>query len=571
MSRLTNKLVVSVGLLSGLFAVFLFSPPANAITGADWNAGTIASDGVFFDSSSMSIADIQNFLNNKMPNCDTNGTQPYAGTTRAAYGASRGNPAPFTCVRDYVENPNTHQNNANGGAVSGGWGSAQIIKHAADTYNVSPKVLLVLLEKEQGLITDDWPWLIQYRSATGYGCPDTAPCDAEYYGFYNQVMNAASQFRRYATNPGSYRYKAYQTNYIQYNPNAGCGGTNVYVTNQATAGLYNYTPYQPNASALANLYGSGDGCGAYGNRNFWRMFNDWFGDPRAAPVTLTDSPGSVSWGSGRLDVFARGSDGGLWQKWYDVNVAGGWQPWVKFNGSSIHSAPTVSTMGPGRLDVFTKGAGGDLMHYWFGSGAWQNWESLGQPTPSVYLISSPAAVSWANGRIDIFARGSDGGLWQKWYDVNHGGWNAWARVGSNITSAPSVSSWKSERLDLFARGASGELLHYWFQKPQGWGSESLGGNIASNPASASWSEGRLDVFVQGSDGYMWQRWYDSNVAGGFQPWHRFGFGLSSNPSVSSWGPGRLDMFTKGTASDLQHYWFTNLSWSSHWESLNRPL
>jgi hypothetical protein len=75
-------------------------------------------------------------------------------------------------------------------------------------------------------------------------------------------------------------------NYIQYNPNASCGGSNVYIQNQATAGLYNYTPYQPNASAINNLYGSGDSCGAYGNRNFWRMYNDWFGSTQI-PISCT--------------------------------------------------------------------------------------------------------------------------------------------------------------------------------------------------------------------------------------------------------------------------------------------
>ncbi len=294
MSRLTDRMLVGVGILSGLMAMFLFSPPATAVSGSDWNASNIMDDGVFFNPGDMSTTDIQNFLNSKLSTCDTNGSQPYGGSTRAVYGASRGYPAPYTCLKDYVENPSTHQNNANGGSVSGGWTAAQIIKYAADTYSVSPKVLLVLLQKEQSLVTDDWPWTVQYRSATGYGCPDTAPCDAEYYGFYNQVTKAAYQFRRYATYPADYRYKAFQTNYIQYNPNAGCGGTNIGIANQATAGLYNYTPYQPNASALANLYGSGDSCGAYGNRNFWRMYNDWFGSTYVNWNKDDDSDGIIN-------------------------------------------------------------------------------------------------------------------------------------------------------------------------------------------------------------------------------------------------------------------------------------
>jgi hypothetical protein len=55
----------------------------------------------------------------------------------------------------------------------------------------------------------------------------------------------------------------------------------VNIQTQATAGLYNYTPYQPNSAALANLSGTGDSCSAYGNRNFWRYFNDWFGSTYA--------------------------------------------------------------------------------------------------------------------------------------------------------------------------------------------------------------------------------------------------------------------------------------------------
>src|SRR5690606_31054855 len=155
--------------------------------------------------------------------------------------------------------------------------AAQIINDVAKACGINPKVLIVLLQKEQSLVTDDWPWPIQYRSATGYGCPDTAPCDSEYYGFFNQVYMAARQFRRYAINVNLFNYRTRQTNYIQYHPVTACGGSNVFIENQATAGLYNYTPYQPNDAALNNLYGTGNGCSAYGNRNFWRLFIEWFG------------------------------------------------------------------------------------------------------------------------------------------------------------------------------------------------------------------------------------------------------------------------------------------------------
>lgn len=135
----------------------------------------------------MSTNQIQSFLNSKLPSCDTNGTKPYGGTTRANYGTSKGYPPPYTCLKDYSQTIPTVTNSGSDlckGSISGGTKSAsQIINDVAKACQTNPKVLLVLLQKEQSLVTDDWPWSIQYRSATGYGCPDTAPCDSEYYGF----------------------------------------------------------------------------------------------------------------------------------------------------------------------------------------------------------------------------------------------------------------------------------------------------------------------------------------------------------------------------------------------------
>ena len=160
--------------------------------------------------------------------------------------------------------------------------ASRIIWKVAQACGINPQVLLVTLQKERSLITDVAPDAGDYRISMGYGCPDTAPCDAEFFGFYNQVYKAAWQFRQYTQYPEGRRYAIGPT-YIQYNPNTSCGGSTVNIRNQATANLYLYTPYQPNASALANLYGAGDSCGAYGNRNFWVFYNTWFGPTTASP------------------------------------------------------------------------------------------------------------------------------------------------------------------------------------------------------------------------------------------------------------------------------------------------
>ena len=251
---------------------FLATQKADAITGADWKPGRIIDDAVFFNKYSMSVAQIQDFLNAKVPVCAKNHTD-YSPTY----------PGPYTCLKDYQENITTGESNVgrynpDGSPyqVPGGKTAAQIIWDAAQAYTINPQTLIVMLQKEQSLITDDWPLIIQYQKAMGQSCPDTAPCDPAFAGFYRQVSGAAWQIRHYINNPTWFNYRAGVTRYVLYSPDANCGGTNVYIENNATAALYNYTPYQPNAGALSNLYGTAP-CGAYGNRNFWRLFNGWFG------------------------------------------------------------------------------------------------------------------------------------------------------------------------------------------------------------------------------------------------------------------------------------------------------
>lgn len=269
-----RQLLISFLLLPLILATVVFVSPqkANAVTGADWKPGRIIDDSIFFNKNAMSVGQIQAFLNAKVPVCAKN---------HSAYSSTY--PPPYTCLKDYQENTTTGESNvgrynSDGSPfqVPGGKSAAQIIWDAAQTYTINPQTLLVMLQKEQSLITDDWPLITQYQKAMGQSCPDTAPCDPAFAGFYRQVSGAAWQLRHYINNPTWFNYRMGVTRYVLYNPNSSCGGTNVFIENNATAALYNYTPYQPNPGALNNLYGTAP-CGAYGNRNFWRLFNDWFG------------------------------------------------------------------------------------------------------------------------------------------------------------------------------------------------------------------------------------------------------------------------------------------------------
>ncbi len=276
--------------------ITLVSAPisAYAVAATDWRPGRIIDDPVFTDNGSMSPDQIQTFLNSKVPTCDTDGTMSTTRYndaqkryyTRAEWGALQGHPAPFTCLKDYRENMDTKANNYGGKAISGGnKTAAELIWGASQQYRISPKVLLTTIQKESSgpLIVDDWPYESQYTYALGARCPDGpngADCDPAYAGFGAQIYESARLFRYYLDNIDQpwWPYKKPGTNDVLYNvKSSGCGSATISIDGYATAALYTYTPYQPNQAALTNLYNTGDQCSAYGNRNFWRIYNDWFG------------------------------------------------------------------------------------------------------------------------------------------------------------------------------------------------------------------------------------------------------------------------------------------------------
>ena len=257
-------------------AVFLFTVFLNlrqkdeinvdAASLAKFNPGYIISDYQMGRYDAMTEAEIQKFLTNKN-SCNNKDEAQYKSLSAANPNVKwHFEDGHFVCLSEELF--------GDGEVIGEGETAAHIIYKAAQDYKINPQVLIVLLQKETGLITDTIPNNADYRKATGYGCPDTAACSEKYYGFKNQVRHAAALFAE-VLNGGWTNYPV-GNNYIQYNPSASCGGSTVNIKNLATSALYRYTPYQPNAAALAAGYGEAS-CGAYGNRNFYLYFEDWFG------------------------------------------------------------------------------------------------------------------------------------------------------------------------------------------------------------------------------------------------------------------------------------------------------
>lgn len=300
--------------------------------GEAFDPGDIISDDEFFQRGSMSAEEIQDFLDSKISDCRDD----------------------YVCLNEFEEDTFDRDKTLLCQAYDGkdDESAAEILYNVSEACGVAAEVLIVLLQKEMGLVTHTWPSSWRFDKATGYACPDTAPCDERYFGFYNQVYNAAKQFKRYANPPGTSRFFTWypvgkQSN-VRWHPRSSCGTSPVTIKNQATAGLYYYTPYAPNEPAMANLTGTGDSCSSYGNRNFWRLYNYWFNPTTefGTYITTDDEELLAVDGDGYL---ARSTNGVNWLRVGRIPDVGGSNRIAQFGYTD-----------EGRLAVLT--AKGDAFH-----------------------------------------------------------------------------------------------------------------------------------------------------------------------------------------------------------------
>ncbi|MBI1908098.1 hypothetical protein HYS28_01610 [Candidatus Uhrbacteria bacterium] len=155
--------------------------------------------------------------------------------------------------------------------------AADIIWRAAQMHGVSPRFLLVLLQKEQSLVEDDEPTQKQLDWAAGYAvCDDCSmddPAIQRWKGFGKQVNSAAMQFSE------GYLADIESDGITQgkYGPDipVTIDGTTVVPENAATAALYAYTPH------------------LHGNENFAAIWDRWFGAeyPTGSLLQAVGEPG----------------------------------------------------------------------------------------------------------------------------------------------------------------------------------------------------------------------------------------------------------------------------------------
>jgi hypothetical protein len=140
---------------------------------------------------------------------------------------------------------------------------------------------------------------------------------------------------------------------------------------------------------------------------------------------LTSSP-AATWGvqetpANDVHVFVRGSDGAVWQKYYQY----GWSTWTSLGGQV---APNT---GPGvdeALHLFVQGTDNQL---WFKSayGAGTAWRTLGGAPPEALSTSSPGAGLPPDDHSVVCVSSTSGTVWYSTISLT-GVWDTWYSAGS---------------------------------------------------------------------------------------------------------------------------------------------
>lgn len=223
----TKYLICLAGMTVAILFIFSYAHQTYA---AEFDPNHIISDEEYLDSSTMSLAEIQLFLQSKNSYLANYKCPNYWGEIKTAaeiiYEAAADN---YDCENVTLVNP----------------GNKNEARQKCRKISINPKMLIVLLQKEQSLIEDNSPTERQLDWAVGYGCPDNQECNVRWKGFGRQVNSSALQFYDYIASPSHYTYKAGGT-YTVTNTNK--PPMIISPVNQATAALYNYTPHVYNGN-----------------------------------------------------------------------------------------------------------------------------------------------------------------------------------------------------------------------------------------------------------------------------------------------------------------------------------
>ena len=306
------KFSLFFGLLAAFACLLPLSAGAQTVIDPGFNPNRIIEDADLLDYDSLSLPQIQNFLQAKNSYLASYFAPNAYGMTKTAaeiiYDAARNN---YDCEGVTLsENPTEAERQLKCRRIT----------------TVNPKFLLILLQKEASLIENPSPTQSRLDWATGYGCPDNWACNPYYKGFGKQVNSAALQFLAYMKEPGRYQYRAGQA-YTFTNPYGTISNEPMTVIpeNQATAALYNYTPHVFN-----------------GNYNVYKLWDRYF------PEDGDEPEGRYPDGS----LLSAEGDAGIW-----LIEGGQKRPFLNYSAFiSRFQTNQVLKVSPSELDLYPEGS-----------------------------------------------------------------------------------------------------------------------------------------------------------------------------------------------------------------------
>ncbi len=241
----------------------------------------------------------------------------------------------------------------------------------------------------------------------------------------------------------------------------------------------------------------------------WGTWDGLGGGSGSVPVAAANA-------DGHLEVFIIADDPSgrprLQHRWW---TAVGWWPtadsWADLANPAaapaLVGAPAVGRNADGRLEVFARSDDGGIWHVWQNApnGLWTDWGRMGQDGD--VLDGPPSVATTADGRLDVLARGEDGRIWNI-TELPGSGWSPWTGIDCAILTGSDVAVVLAPAgLTAFAIGPLGDLV--WIQQtstPAQWTPKgSLGGRFTGAVAAAVDADGCLEVFAIGADQSVWRR------------------------------------------------------------------
>ncbi len=206
---------------------------------------------------------------------------------------------------------------------------------------------------------------------------------------------------------------------------------------------------------------------------------------------------TLAYTDGRVQVFALGTDGAIWQKLWSPSTTA-WSAWSSMGGDFATGAAPI-LWGDGHGEIFATDAAGTAWHNSTSSAtstSWSGWQAL----TGAKLATRPMPARWADGHVQLFARGQDDTLYTTNYASS--GWPPFTQVnpGTTIQGEPSVLVYAAYGPEVFARDPKGNLMHTWTEGTSlvAWASD-FNQVLGSDPFAWMRPDGQAEVFgVDGS-------------------------------------------------------------------------